>query len=41
MLWQQDNEQANVVVRGARVVDATEGIDALSAPCVDPLLTSA
>jgi len=28
MLWQKESEQANVVVRGVRVVDATEGIDA-------------
>ena len=29
MLWTREQEAANVVVRGARVVDATEGIDAL------------
>jgi dihydroorotase len=28
MLWMNDTEQANVVVRGARVVDPSEGIDA-------------
>ena len=28
MLWQKQSEQANVVVRGVRVVDPTEGIDA-------------
>jgi dihydroorotase len=28
MLWMQETEQANVVVRGARVVDPSEGIDA-------------
>src|SRR5207244_8068611 len=28
MLWQQDAPGANVVIRGARVLDPTEGIDA-------------
>jgi dihydroorotase len=28
MLWQKDSEPANVVVRGARVLDPVEGIDA-------------
>jgi dihydroorotase len=28
MLWQKDSEPANVVVRGARVLDPVEGVDA-------------
>ena len=28
MLWQKDSPGANVVIRGARVLDPAEGIDA-------------
>jgi dihydroorotase len=41
MLWAKDHEAANVVVRGARVVDPTEGIDAVLDVRIDQGVISA